>query len=336
MSADGEATDGLEAAEKTPDWSRESLRVIFNASSEGMTFCRLIRDAAGVAVDYQVLDVNPAHAVLTGATREAMLTLPVKSIAPPVDPRWITSAESAVRTGQPQQFDVPSPTTGRWLDIRVSPVVDDFFVQTFIDVTARHEAEALRAELLAEMNHRVKNNFQMVAAILELQARSTQAPEVREQLRSAVQRVHVLAELHASLAPDADIEMVEVDVYLRTLCGKLAASIHDPRRIRLRVDAAPARLPTTRVLPLGFVISELVTNAIKYAFPGAATGEIIVSFGVFGDGYRLSIADNGVGMPTAAAGRGLGTRLVRAFVAQAGGKLSLKTAPGVTYEVILA
>jgi two-component sensor histidine kinase len=343
MSARGPADAGsvepqgaIRAADAA-DHSRDSLRVIFNASSEGLTLCRLIRGRDGRAIDYQVLDVNPAHALLTGATRERMLAQPVTSIAPPVDPRWLASAAAAVATGRPQQFDVRSNQTGRWLDIRVSPVRDDLFAQTFIDVTGRREAETLRKALLAEMNHRVKNNFQMVAAVLELQARQAEQSAVREQLQSAVQRVYVLAELHASLTPDEDVDRVEVDGYLRTLCAKLAASIQNPERIRLTVVSEPARLAADCVVPLGFVVNELVTNAIKYAFPGASEGQIAVTFRREAAGHVLTVADDGVGLQAGAeaAGAGLGMRLVRAFVAQVGGKMEVRHNPGVTYRIAL-
>ena len=316
--------------------AQQSLSAIFGASSEGLTLCRLIIDASGRGVDYQVLDVNPAHRVLTGASREQMLSEPVSLIAPPIDPRWIETAERTVRSGQPQAFEIRSGATGRWLDIRVSPVSGDLFAQTFIDVTSRHEAEEARIRLLAEMNHRVMNNFQMVASVLEMQASRSESPRLRDQLRTAVRRVQLLSELHLNLATSPDSGEVDVQPFFNAVCERLRATIEDPERIRLIATSCDARLDPGVAVPLGFVINELVTNAIKYAFPAPAAGEINVVFeDLPGRGYRLTVADGGQGLPEVveSKGTGLGMRLVRGFVAQIGGTLEVRHDNGVIYEI---
>jgi PAS domain S-box-containing protein len=316
--------------------AQKSLSAIFRASSEGLTLCRLMTDQSGRAFDYQVIDVNPAHRELTGATREQMLAKPVSQVAPPFDPVWISSAEKAVRSGKPQAFEVQSPATGRWLDIRVSPVGGDLFAQTFIDVTSRHRAENERRRLLEEMNHRVMNNFQIVAAVLQLQARRAASAEVKNALQTAVRRVSSLSELHQSLATSPDSVRVDVGLYLTTVCDKLRATIPDPTRIVLKVSACNAQLDSAVAVPLGFVVNELVTNAIKYAFPEPASGAIDVAFEPDGDrGYRLTIADSGQGLPAVldTKGTGLGMRLVHAFVAQIDGDLTVQHDSGVSYRI---
>ncbi len=313
-----------------------SLSAIFGASSEGLAFCKLVTDEAGRCIDYQVLDVNPAHQRLTGATREQMLAKPVSQVAPPIDPRWIRSAERVVRSGEPQAFEVRSSATGRWLDIHFSPVGDDLFAQTFIDVTSRHDAEEQRRRLIEEMNHRVMNNFQMVAAALQLQARRSPSPDVKKALQTAVRRVSSLAELHQSLATSPDSGEIDMRLYLTTVCEKLRANIDDPERIILKVSACEALLDAAVALPLGFVVNELVTNAIKYAFPDEACGEINVVFEPDEDrGYRLIILDGGVGLPEVVAtkGTGLGMRLVEAFVAQVNGAIEVRHDRGVTFII---
>jgi len=204
---------------------------------------------------------------------------------------------------------------------------------------AQLEAERQREQLLSEMNHRVKNNFQMVASLLDLQARRAQDPETREQLASAVRRVRVLADLHASLAPDPNVEAIEFGGYLGGLCDKLRASIADPERVRLRYAGCSARLNARVAVPLGFVVNELVTNAIKYAFPAGSSGEIQVGFEPDGEGYQLLVVDDGQGLPLDLDGRGggLGMRLVHAFIAQAGGELAIQDSGrgGVGYVIRL-
>jgi PAS domain S-box-containing protein len=315
--------------------AQESLAAIFNASSEGLTLCRLIRDEAGRAVDYQVLDVNPAHARLTGATREQMLSLPVSKIAPPVDPRWFSSAEQAIATRQVQSFEVYSKVTRCWLDIHVAPVLGDVFAQTFIDVTARRAIEEQRARFLVEMNHRVKNNFQMVASVLNIQARRSGNAEVRAHLTTAQQRIQLLAKLHDRLSAAPNAEDLDFRDYLLSLCDQLRALIDEPERIRLEATCEAARLHSRVATALGFVVNELVTNAVKYAFPSGASGQIRVAFTRDGDGYRLEVGDDGKGLDDGPAPGGMGRRLVASFVDQIGGALELRHGPGLHYTILI-
>jgi two-component sensor histidine kinase len=319
-------------------YARDSLAAIFNASCEGLTLCRLIRDETGEVVDYQVLDANPAHERLTGASRALMLAKPVSKIAPPVNPLWFNSAAQAVAENRLQTFEVRSPVTGRWLDIHVSPVSGDLFAQTFIDVTARHEIEEQRRRFLTEMNHRVKNNFQMVSSVLDLQARRAKSAEARDHLGAAHQRIHILAELHNSLAAAPDAAEVDFALYLGALCEKLRGLIDDPERVRVEVIADSVMVESGVAVALGFVVNELVTNAIKYAFPHPAAGAVTVSFQRDEAGGILRIADNGQGLPAQVEtkGSGLGMRLVRSFVSQIGGRLEVEHGPGVAYAIYLA
>ena len=337
VSAEQKSLNGKLLAQSTAlAQAQDSLRAIFDASSEGLTLCRLMRDEQGKAYDYQVLDVNPAHRMLTAATREQMLSKPVSQIAPPISPRWIKSAAAAVELQTTQTFEVRSPATGRWLDIHVSPVRGDLFAQTFIDVTTRREAEEQRIRLVAEMNHRVKNNFQTVASILTQQARRTDNAETREQLRGAVHRVHLLAELHDSLSAVPDAGEIDFQAYLAAVCERLRGSIEDQGRIRINLTGCEAELDVDYAVPLGFIVNELVTNAIKYAYPAPAHGDIDVSFACRDDDYLLRIADSGRGVPNekgASTQQGLGMVLVSGFVAQIGGTMDVRNGSGVEYSI---
>ena len=314
--------------------TQSRLRAIFNSSSEGLTFCRLIRDEHGTAVDYLVLDVNPAHAAHATVSREEMLNRPVTQIRPPVDPRWIDTAAAAVSTGKSVEFDVRNRYTGQWLNIRVSPVEGDFFCQAFIDVNDRHQLEQQRASLLEEMNHRVKNNFQMVGGLLDMQSRRSGSSEVREHLQAAARRIQVLGELHAGLANEQDTTLINFHHYLLMLTDKLRAGMSSAAGIRLEVESEQAILSTDKALPLGLLINEVVTNSIKYAFVDGRAGVITVRFSRDDASYVLVIADNGCGMPETAekSGKGLGTRLVAALAAQVGARVVLSRQPGVRYE----
>jgi two-component sensor histidine kinase len=318
--------------------TRRNLVAIYDASADGLTLCRAIRSADGELVDYQVLEVNKAHEDLTGATRARMLGAPVSQIAPPVNPRWFSSADRAIKTGQMQQFDVRSDETGRWLNIRVSRVSDELFQQTFVDVSDRYALDEQRQHLLKEMNHRITNNLQMVASFLHLQA-GLAGPGAREQLQSAQGRVQVLARLHSLLAYTESDREIDAGAYISELCAQLEAMIDRPQDIRLDGACEPLHLPADRIVPIGFIICELVTNAAKYAFPDGAKGVIRVRLAALGEGWALSISDDGRGLgpkaklDTAPRRGGLGTRLVQTFVSQIGGTLVTTSDAGVQHVV---
>jgi PAS domain S-box-containing protein len=249
--------------------TRQYLVAIYDASADGLTLCRAIKNEAGDVVDYQVLEVNKAHQELTGATRAQMLGSVVSQIAPPVSPQWFSSAERAIKTGQMQEFDVRSTATGRWLNIRVSRVSDELFQQTFVDINERYALEEQRQHLLKEMNHRITNNLQMVASFLHLQAGSA-PPGAKDQLQAAEGRVQVLANLHSLLAYTESDREIDAGAYISQLCAQLEAMIDRPQDIKLDGACEPLHLPADKIVPIGFIICELVTNAAKYAFPDSA------------------------------------------------------------------
>ncbi len=313
---------------------RQNLAAIYEASGDGLALCEAIFDDQGHVVDYQVLEVNRAHAELTAASREVMLTKRVSTIEPPLDPRWLQTAQTVLTTGVMQDFDIRSRATGRWLNIRISRVSDTLFQQTFVDVSDRHRLHEQHKMLLKEMSHRVMNNFHMVASFLNLQSRTADAA-AKAQLRTAERRVHVLAKLHSLLALTESDREIDAGAYVQELCEHLRSTFERCEAITLscRADAMP--LPTETVVPLGFIISELVTNSAKYAYPAPATGVITVCFCATEQGWDLVIEDNGPGYQatTRETGTRLGMRLVGMFVEQIGAVMVTRSTGGVRHEI---
>ncbi len=314
--------------------TRRNLEAIYQASGDGLVLCQAIWNEDGRLTDYQVLEVNRAHARLTGATREQMLSQPVSRVAPPFDPRWFTTAEAVLKAGGMQNFDVYSRATGRWLNIRVSRVSDQLFQQTFVDISDRLRLEDQRRALMKEMSHRVMNNFQMIAGFLHVQSVAAE-PAARAQLQTAERRVQVLARLHSFLAYTESEGEIDAAAYVRELCGYLASLIDRPQAVGLICEADPLRLPTDTVVPLGFVISELVANSVKYAYPPPMAGVIRVTLREQAEGWALVVEDHGRGMadPGPAKAGGLGTRLVQRFVQQIGAQLLTTSQGGVRHEI---
>ena len=316
--------------------TRQNLEVIYQASGDGLALCEAFRDEQGHVIEYQVLEVNRAHAELTGATREQMLTQRVSTIYPPIDPRWFDTAEKVLDTGLMHDFDIRSRATGRWLNIRVSRVSDTLFQQTFVDISDRYRLEEQRRSLLKEMSHRVMNNFAMIAGLLHLGAARAE-PAAREQLKMAERRIHVLAKLHSLLAYTDSEGDINAGDYIKQICGYLESTLERPEDVTLVCETRDLMMPTDKVIPLGFVVTELVTNSAKYAFPAPLTGIIRVSLSPRQDGWVLIVEDTGAGLNQAEpkTSGGLGTILVQRFVQQIGAELTTTSENGVRHQITL-
>jgi len=198
---------------------------------------------------------------------------------------------------------------------------------------------AERDLMLRELEHRMKNNFQTVASLLELQLRRAADEPAKQALREALDRVVSISNAHRNLyATEGDVRAVDMSIYLRDLCADLAEALFLGQLVRLECRAEPETLDRDRAVAVGLIVNELVTNAAKHAFTDGRPGQIRVAFARQGHGYRLTVEDDGRGLPEDFATRrqGLGRGLVEAFTRQAGGQLSVGEGPGARFEVELA
>ncbi|PTQ61579.1 two-component sensor histidine kinase [Sphingomonas sp. PP-CE-3G-477] len=218
-------------------------------------------------------------------------------------------------------------------DYVVKTVGDDFFdllAASFEQVRARallkHEKAAAEADLrasnarlealLGEVNHRVANSLQLVSAMVRLQATALTDPSAREALEDTQRRIQAIAQVHRRLYTSNDVESVDMQEYLGALVDELAETWSTEALPRaLSLAAEPIRLPTDRAVSLGVIVTELVTNACKYAYPNSG-GEVRVALRrIDDDVFLLAVEDDGCGIPEDAVprGTGLGTKLIRAM-----------------------
>lgn len=214
---------------------------------------------------------------------------------------------------------------------------------TLADVTDARTADTLRdtlvrekGVLLQELQHRVANSLQIIASVLLHTARKTQSDETRTYLTDAHSRVMSVAELQRQLS-ETSVGDVDLRAYFTALCNSIAASmIRDPGQVTLSVDV-DASLSTPEVsVSLGLIVTELVINALKHAFPGERSGDIVVRYRSDGPAWTLSVTDDGVGLPKdpAEATPGLGTSIVRALAQQLAAEITVASAnPGTLVSI---
>ncbi|MER2267096.1 sensor histidine kinase [Methylobacterium oxalidis] len=185
------------------------------------------------------------------------------------------------------------------------------------------KAALARQDLLArEMSHRVKNSLTIVASLLALQAKGSESEDVRNALIDARTRVEAIAGVHDQLWRHSEPGEVDLALFLETLCANLQSGA--PRHT-LVCRADPVHVPADRAIPFGLLVNELVTNAIKYAYPDAG-GEIRVRAERLENRLVLDVADDGVGLPAdfdiGRHARSLGMRVVANLVRQLGGSIA--------------
>jgi two-component system, sensor histidine kinase PdtaS len=185
--------------------------------------------------------------------------------------------------------------------------------------------------LLDELTHRIKNDLTVVISLIQLQARSLKDETAKAALNSAVDRIRVLGNVHTRLSRKAHEVVVDTANFISGLCDDLRAALTGVRPVALRTQAESHPISHSRAVAVGLVANELITNAIKYAFPGEREGTIVVDFHRSSDEFCLIVEDDGVGagdgdpMPSG----GIGQRLVRALTLQLGGRFeATPRAPG--------
>jgi two-component sensor histidine kinase len=193
-----------------------------------------------------------------------------------------------------------------------------------------------RATLLQEMQHRIANSLQIIASVLLLKARAVKSEETRASLRDAHDRVMSVAAVQQHL--QSHLGEVEVGAYLTKLCESLGSSmIRESRPLVLQVRADSAIVSSHDAVSLGLIVTELVINALKHAFPGGRSGQVLVSYEVSPEGWTLSVTDDGIGRPTdiPAARVGLGSSVVEALARQLNATVVISDAkPGARIAIV--
>ncbi|CAN5517603.1 response regulator [soil metagenome] len=173
------------------------------------------------------------------------------------------------------------------------------------------------AALLSEVNHRVANSLQLVTAMVRLQASALDDPAARAVLEDTQRRIDAIGQVHRRLYTSENVEQVDMADYLGALVGELGeAWSTDAAPRRLSLDAETILLPTDRAVSLGVIVTELVSNACKYAYADTTAGEVRVALRRDGDQhFKLVVEDDGIGMKidAPARGTGVGTKLIRAM-----------------------
>lgn len=310
--------------------------------------------------DNPIVFANNAFLRLTGYEREDVIGRNCRFLqGPDTDPEAVARVRDAIRGVHDVNVDILNYRKDGepfWNALYISPVTNEagellFFFASQLDVTDRKQAEhevraekerferavkertreleaALEAQtmLLHEVDHRVKNNLQMISSLIVMQSRSIEDERVRRSLRSMLERVEALSTVHRRLYQARDVTRFDVAEFVRDLVADLVGA--DGRAdIRARLDLEPVEVPAEKAAPLALMINELVTNAIKHAFRDRDDGEITVRVGRVDGHFHVEVGDNGDGIdgldPSGPRPNGsFGTNLIRSLGRQLRAKVT--------------
>jgi two-component sensor histidine kinase/HAMP domain-containing protein len=192
--------------------------------------------------------------------------------------------------------------------------------------------------LLREIHHRVKNNLQVMASLLNLQSDYVRDEADVSIFKDAESRIWSMALVHETLYQSENLALIRVREYVESLVGELLSSYgHLAGGVAVNADVEDVSFGIDTAVPLGLIINELVSNAFKHAFPESMAGEILVRLRSTGGGqFELFVGDSGIGMPKEAAHereKSFGLHLVNALVRQLGGELCLSRSPGTRFTI---
>ncbi|MDC8773042.1 PAS domain-containing sensor histidine kinase [Roseateles albus] len=296
--------------------------------------------------------VNDAAICHYGYSRDEFLAMTIKDIRPPEDlPRLLDNL--ALEWDGIDEAGLWNHCTkdGRVITVEIVSHALKFAGRNAElvlahDVTKRNQAEiglqtALREKtaLLLEVHHRVKNNLQVITSLLRLEGfRCTDDP-TKAVLQDMQQRVRSMALLHEIIYRKGTFAAVDLGSYLGQIAGESLKSLHAGRgTVQLRLDLGLLKVGLDQATPAGLLVSELVSNSLKHAFPDERSGEITISLHPLdlSDHWRLAVIDNGIGLPADFETRresSLGLQLVADLASQMGGKLQVGHGPQAAFTI---
>jgi PAS domain S-box-containing protein len=262
-------------------------------------------------------------------------------------------AEAALR-GEPQTFERAIPrvsgagfrySLAHYLPDIVDGVVRGFhvLVHDVSELTESRErlAHAVKEReiMVQEIHHRVKNNLQVITSLLNVQLRRVETNDARAALEDCQSRVMVIALVHDQLYQTRDYSKVQFGEYLRTLATNVFELGRTSSSARLELAVDDLTLDVGLAIPCALVINELVSNALKHAFPGGIGGTIRVAFARHGTALRLEVSDDGIGLPAGfevGKAMSMGFQVVTALIAQLDGVLEVVSGAGALFRLTFA
>ncbi|MDR3462451.1 MAG: PAS domain-containing protein [Beijerinckiaceae bacterium] len=322
-----------------------------------------------VLPDNPIIFANDAFLALTGYAREEVTGRNCRFLqGPETDPAAISAIRNAIsqrRTIVVDLLNYKKDGTPFWIALHLSPVLDaagavQYFFASQIDVTDRKKRElsALNVQqdldrlvkgrtkdledalirttlLLDEADHRLKNNLQLISAMLMLQSMSNSDVRIKVALGEMLERVDAMALVHMRLYQSDKIEDLDIAGFTREIAGNLVTAAGRDN-IRLSIETESVRISADQASSIALVINEVITNALKYAFPAGRVGHLEVGVKPLPGSCEILIRDDGPGMPQGMQKSSFGKTLIETLIQQLEARIEwLPASPGTLVRIVL-
>lgn len=323
-------------AEMALSQSEERFRISQDLSLDPFTILESVRNEAGVIIDFVWTYANPKAAAVLMRSVDELMGQRLLDVLPgnQTDSELFERYVRVVETGESHDLEIPYNSDGitGWFRNMAVKLKDGVAI-SFSDITERKQAEARlktalkeKVLLLKETHHRLKNNLEIVASLLTLQADQTENADARSILQESQERIYAIALVHEHLYKSTNLSQVDFSTYARDLVENIFITWGNAN-LHLHLSMEPIILNLETALPCGLLLNELVSNALKHGFPNQAVGDIWVQFKQVGDSFLLLVKDNGIGFPPDLNFRqteSLGMQLVCDLTQQLNGTFSIK------------
>jgi PAS domain S-box-containing protein len=326
--------------------NREQFKAMFEMASIGM--------AQADPRTGQFLRVNQKMCQITGYSSDELLTMRVSEITHPEDREQDRESFQDVVDGKSSDYRMENRYIRKdgavvWVNVNMAVVrsaagLSLRTVSTIEDITdRRHTEEQIKASLhekevlLKEVHHRVKNNLQVISSLLNMQMPYVHDPKDKDVFKASMDRVKSMALIHDKLYRSENLANIYFPGYVDDLVRGLFANYAMDRGVELDLRVDPISLNIDHAIPLGLIINELVSNALKHAFPVGAGGAIRIRLHPQGDRMVLAVSDNGIGFPgdlDFTNTQSLGMQLVVTLVEQLDGTIELKRNKGTEFRIV--
>ena len=318
--------------------------------------------------DNPIVYANAAFLRLTGYARDEVLGRNCRFLqGPGTSAHTVASIREAVTGVHDISTDILNyrkDGTAFWNALYLSPVTTSsgelqFFFASQLDVSDRINAQrhvndqkdllerevarrtkdlqdalAAKTMLVHEVDHRVKNNLQMISSLLGMQLRTIKEPSARRSLSDMLQRIEAIGTVHRRLYQSVDVQVFDLGDFVRDVASELTKA-SGREDVRLTVELEAVHVPSQQATPIALMVNELITNALKHAFPDGRAGNLSVKVASRGDRMTLRVADDGVGMGQGG-DTGFGHRLIGTVARQLHAEVAWKAgSPGTIVEISL-
>jgi PAS domain S-box-containing protein len=314
------------------------------------TLMDIISDAIFIfsETENRIVDVNEAACLLLGSASEELISVQPDTGRIDKKLQYITDLVKNMSTDS-GTVEIPfGESNDRFIEITLTKAVlgeERFIVLIGRDITERKLSEKKleaslkeKVSLISEIHHRVKNNMQIISSLMNLQASRLSDPLMQDVFQECRARVRSMAIIHEKLYASENLSRVDIKGYTMSL-GSYLKGLYKKKNVIISVQGDSVFLAIDRAVPCGLLLNELISNALKHAFPDERDGEIRINLTVGGVKASITVTDNGIGFPghlDLQNASTLGLQLVNDLSEQLSASISVESAAGTTFNLSMS